>query len=185
MVGIPLTCLTLKTIGEKLRDVITSLIQNIKKKIDGSNEENVRKGIVLGINVFLWLVTLLLLSVLAIWRRGWTMLESFYFCFITFSTIGFGDYVAFDENEANTFADYFIIFLGVVLGFAATSTVLFSFSSLMEDKSHQTRLLESFRVFKKRLTASKRITVAKALNSREKKEGEELTKTEATVKENK
>ena len=181
LVGIPLTCLTLKTIGEKLLDVITSLIQTIKKKNDRSNEESVRKGIVLGINVFLWFITLLLLSVLARWRRGWTMLESFYFCFITFSTIGFGDYVAFDENEANTFTDYFIVFLGVVLGFAATSTVLFSFSSLMEDRSHQTRLLQSFREFKKRLNTSKRITVAEALNSREKKEGEELTKNEATA----
>ena len=143
-----------------------------------------RKGIVLGINVFIWFITLLLLSGLAIWRRGWTLLESFYFCFITFSTIGFGDYVAFDENEANTFEDYFIVFLGVVLGFAATSTVLFSFSSLMEDKSHQTRLLESFREFRKRLTANKRITIAEDLNPREKTEGEGMTKYEATVQGN-
>ena len=171
----------MKTIGEKLLDVITSLIQTVKKKIGRSNEESVRKGIVLGINVFLWFITLLLLSVLARWRRGWTMLESFYFCFITFSTIGFGDYVAFDENEANSFADYFIVFLGVVLGFAATSAVLFSFSSLMEDRSHQTRLLESFLEVKKRLTTNKRITVVKALNPREKKEGEELANNEATV----
>ena len=183
MVGIPLTCLTLKTIGEKFRDVITSLIQNIKKKIDRSNEESVRKGIVLGINVLLWFITLLLLSVLARWRRGWTMLESFYFCFITFSTIGFGDYVAFDKNGAKTFADYLIVFLGVVLGFAVTSTLLFSFSSLMEDSgSHQTRLLESFREFKKRLTSSKRITV-KTLNPGEKNVWEELTENEDTVNE--
>lgn len=102
LVGIPLTCLALKTIGEKLRNVITSLIQNIKKHFDRSNTENVRKGIVFGINIFLWIITLLLLSILAHWRRGWTMLESFYFCFITFSTIGFGDFVAFDKTEANT-----------------------------------------------------------------------------------
>ena len=51
----------------------------------------------------------------------------------------------------------------------------------MEDRSHQTRLLQSFREFKKRLNTSKRITVAEALNSREKKEGEELTKNEATA----
>lgn len=93
--------------------------------------------------------------------------------------------MAFDENEANTVADYFIVFLGVVLGFAVTSTVLFSFSSLMEDRSQQTRLVERFREFKKRLTASKRIAVAKTLNPREKKEWEELTENEATVKENK
>lgn len=111
------------------------------------------------------------------------MLESFYFCFITFSTIGFGDYVAFDKNGANTFADYLIVFLGVVLGFAVTSTLLFSFSSLMEDSgSHQTRLLESFREFKKRLASSKRITV-KTLNPGEKNVWEELTENEDTVNE--
>lgn len=185
LIGIPLTCLTLKTIGEKLRDVMTSVIQNMKKRIDGSNAESVRKGIVFSINVFLWFITLVLLSILARWRRGWTMLESFYFCFITFSTIGFGDFVAFDDHEANTFADYFVVFLGVVLGFAVTSTVLFSFGSLMEDKSQETRLVEKFRDFKKRLTASNRIAVAKTLNTPAEEECEEITKKEATVKENK
>ena len=181
LVGIPLTCLTLKTIGETLRDTITSIIENIKKQVDRSNAENVQKGIIFGINVFLWFITLLLLSILAQWRRGWTFLESFYFCFITFSTIGFGDFVAFDDNEANTVADYFVVFLGVVLGFAVTSTALFSFSSFMEDKSRQTRLLEKFHEFKKRLTERKRIAVAESLNTPEKKGREEL----ATGKENK
>ncbi|KAJ7365840.1 stabilization of membrane putative [Desmophyllum pertusum] len=185
LVGIPLTCLALKTIGEKLRDVITSLIQNIKKHFDRSNTENVRKGIVFGINIFLWIITLLLLSILAHWRRGWTMLESFYFCFITFSTIGFGDFVAFDKTEANTVADYFIVFLGVVLGFAVTSTVLFSFSSVMEDKSQQTRLVEAFHEFKKRLTVSKRIAVAETLNTQEKEQCEELYEKETTTEEKK
>lgn len=181
LVGIPLTCLTLKTIGETLRDTITSIIENIKKQVDRSNAENVQKGIIFGINVFLWFITLLLLSILAQWRRGWTFLESFYFCFITFSTIGFGDFVAFDDNEANTVADYFVVFLGVVLGFAVTSTVLFSFSSFMEDKSRQTRLLEKFHEFKKRLTERKRIAVAESLNTPDKKGRKEL----ATGKENK
>lgn len=164
-----------------MRDTITSIIENIKKQVDRSNAENVQKGIIFGINVFLWFITLLLLSILAQWRRGWTFLESFYFCFITFSTIGFGDFVAFDDNEANTVADYFVVFLGVVLGFAVTSTALFSFSSFMEDKSRQTRLLEKFHEFKKRLTERKRIAVAESLNTPEKKGREEL----ATGKENK
>lgn len=113
------------------------------------------------------------------------MLESFYFCFITFSTIGFGDFVAFDKTEANTVADYFIVFLGVVLGFAVTSTVLFSFSSVMEDKSQQTRLVEAFHEFKKRLTVSKRIAVAETLNTQEKEQCEELYEKETTTEEKK
>lgn len=164
---------------------MNSVIQNIKKRIDGSNAESVRKRIVFSINVFHWFTTLLLLSILARWRRGWTMLESFYFCFITFSTIGFGDFVAFDDHGANTFADYFVVFLGVVLGFAVTSTVLFSFGSLMEDKSQETRLLEKFHDLKTRLTASNRIAIAKTLSTPEKEECEEITKKEAIVKENK
>lgn len=62
------------------------------------------------------------------------MFESFYFCFIIFSIIGFGDYVVFDENEVNLFVDYFIVFFGVVLGFVVILIVLFFFSFLMEDR---------------------------------------------------
>jgi len=95
------------------------------------------------------------------------MLESFYFCFITFSTIGFGDFVAFDEKEANTFADYLVVFLGVVLGFAVTSTVLFSFSSVMEDNSQETKVLAKFREFKKRLKKQRRNAAVQAIINQE------------------
>lgn len=93
--------------------------------------------------------------------------------------------MAFDDNEANTVVDYFVVFLGVVLGFAVTSTVLFSFTSFMEDKSQQTGLLEKFHEFKKRLTERKKIAVAETLNTPEKEESEELPEKEGTVKENK
>ena len=148
--GIPLTCLTLKTMGEKLRDLMTSLIHSVKRGLGST--QRVRNGIVCAIDIFLWIITLLFLSLLAHWRRGWTMFEGFYFCFITFSTIGFGDFVAFDDNEANTFTDYMVVIVGVVLGFAAMSTVLFSCSSMMENKSKETsQLAQKFRDVKKRL----------------------------------
>ena len=148
--GIPLTCLTLKTIGEKLRDLMTSLIHSVKRRLGST--QRVRNGIVCTINIFLWIITLLFLSLLAHWRRGWTIFEGFYFCFITFSTIGFGDFVAFDDNEANTFTDYMVVIVGVVLGFAAMSTVLFSCSSMMENKSKETsQLAQKFHDVKKRL----------------------------------
>lgn len=166
--GIPLTCLTLKTIGEKLRDVIGSLMHHIKKRLERSDTESVHKGVVCGINVFLWIVTLLFLSFLAHWRRGWTMFESFYFCFVTFSSIGFGDFVAFDENGANIFADYLIVFLGVVLGFAVKSTVLFSFSSVLEGESQETKFVEKFRKFKKGLNKQRRNAVVEPIKSHEK-----------------
>ena len=43
--GMPLTCLTLETMGEKLRNLITSLIHNIKKSFHRSNTESVHNGI--------------------------------------------------------------------------------------------------------------------------------------------
>lgn len=129
---------------------MTSLIHSVKRRLGST--QRVRNGIVCTINIFLWIITLLFLSLLAHWRRGWTIFEGFYFCFITFSTIGFGDFVAFDDNEANTFTDYMVVIVGVVLGFAAMSTVLFSCSSMMENKSKETsQLAQKFRNVKKRL----------------------------------
>lgn len=129
---------------------MTSLIHSVKRRFGST--QRVRNGIVCTINIFLRIITLLFLSLLAHWRRGWTIFEGFYFCFITFSTIGFGDFVAFDDNEANTFTDYMVVIVGVVLGFAAMSTVLFSCSSMMENKSKETsQLAQKFRDVKKRL----------------------------------
>jgi len=55
----------------------------------------------------------------------------FYLFFITFSTIGFGDFVAFDAKEANIFADYLVVFIGVVLGLSSDRRHLFCFCSVL------------------------------------------------------
>lgn len=90
--------------------------------------------------------------------------------------------MAFDDNEANSIVEYFIVVLGVVLGFAVTSTVLFSFTSVMEDKSQQARrLTEKLREFKKRLTMNKRIAVSEKFDIQDKLgQWEELDENEAT-----
>ena len=138
--GIPLTCLTLKSIGENLLDAIVAVMARIKQRIreriscpETCTRHAIGRGPVLVLNVCLWLLTLVGLSILGQFRRSWTFLESLYFCFITFSTIGFGDYVPFPEGAMHEFADYVVMLLGVVLGFAVTSTMLCSLGSLFEE----------------------------------------------------
>ena len=155
VLGIPLTCLTLKIIGEKLLDVITSVMKRVKTRLVRSDVKAVRKESVFLLNLLVWIATLVSLSGLAILRRGWTWFESFYFCFITFSTIGFGDFVAFDENEASSAADYFIVFIGIVLGFAVTSTAFFALASLMDEplgrRARKENLVAALNTLKQRL----------------------------------
>ena len=151
--GIPLTCITLKTIGQNLLDLCVLIMAAIKKRFHqrcmaplqaGLACPEIGRGSVLAVIGSLWLSTLLVLGALARFRRGWSLFESLYFCFITFSTIGFGDYVPFSESAVGDYRDYLIMLLGIVLGFAVTSTMLCSLGLLFEESWTSCNLNSAF-----------------------------------------
>lgn len=56
----------------------------------------------------------------------WTLFESFYYCFITLTTIGFGDYVAIQKNKALHTRPEYIVFslLFILFGLAIFSAAV-------------------------------------------------------------
>ena len=91
--GIPITLLTLKSIGELISKGVNKIVTKFEKKILKRSEAKhikTKSAMIL----FTLVVVLIVINELAIVTHlDWTLVEGVYFWFITFSTIGFGDYV--------------------------------------------------------------------------------------------
>lgn len=64
--------------------------------------------------------------------EGWSFLESMYFCFVTFSTIGFGDMVS--GHDANCFyqiANILVIFFGVCCTYSLLTLIAFMIKAML------------------------------------------------------
>ena len=91
--GIPITLLTLKSIGELISKVINKIVTKFEKKVLNRSEAKhvkIKSAMILFTSVVLLIVVS---ELVIITHRDWTFVEGVYFWFITFSTIGFGDYV--------------------------------------------------------------------------------------------
>ena len=120
LIGIPGTCLTLKSIEDKITDLFTELITIFEKRLlKRPRPQNVELKVALT-TIFLTVIFLLPLMALVVKvRHGeWSYIECFYFTFTTLSTIGFGDYLPQFKKDA----DYILVVLAFV-GLAFVSSI--------------------------------------------------------------
>ena len=133
--GIPIACLALKSIAERIMLMEVFLIKVMWKYF--SKKDQVRsvhfKSIIL--NFLLTVTAVLLLAFMAnIKRREWSYFECIYFSFITFTTIGFGDYIP-TYGEAFSEYDILIVAISFFVGFTLVSCLLCSVSYALEEHS--------------------------------------------------
>lgn len=131
--GIPLTCVVFKLVGTNISDVIKKIISAVKKKWPRSKSQHLKAAESALVAIFLNIFALLLISLVAFFRRReWTYLESFYFCFITFSTIGLGDFLPFEDTNVGV-TEYLLMAVAIILGFSMMSTMLCALSQALEE----------------------------------------------------
>lgn len=94
--GIPLTLLVLSEVGKFL----TLLLKGGIKKIQKNNKSDSSEEFNFGPKTALLLTFLYLFTGATVFSfvEGWNLLDSSYFCFVTFSTIGLGDVVPDHPN---------------------------------------------------------------------------------------
>ncbi|XP_018333564.1 two pore potassium channel protein sup-9 [Agrilus planipennis] len=99
MVGIPLGLVMFQSIGERLNKIASVLIKHLKRFLRCKYVEATEMNLMFAAAL---LSSIIITTGAAVFSKyeGWTYFDSFYYCFVTMTTIGFGDYVALQNDNA-------------------------------------------------------------------------------------
>ena len=91
LIGIPITLVVLASIGDILNKVVTWLSHPVHKKL---NKVKAKVVVTIGFLVGgLLLFVIIPAIIFFIIQEDWTYSDSVYYCFVTLTTVGFGDFV--------------------------------------------------------------------------------------------
>ncbi|KAK9507158.1 hypothetical protein O3M35_007070 [Rhynocoris fuscipes] len=125
IVGIPLGLVMFQSIGERVNKLSSVVIRNVKRMLGYKNIDASE------INLICVVTTLSSLTIAggaAAFSRyeGWTYFDSVYYCFITLTTIGFGDMVALQKDDALDKKPEYVVFslIFILFGLAIVAASL-------------------------------------------------------------
>ncbi|XP_014287556.1 two pore potassium channel protein sup-9 [Halyomorpha halys] len=99
IVGIPLGLVMFQSIGERLNKFASVVIKRAKRYFGCQQTEATEINLMMATGM---LSSVIITTGAAMFSRyeGWSYFDSFYYCFVTLTTIGFGDYVALQNDQA-------------------------------------------------------------------------------------
>ncbi|XP_042550737.1 potassium channel subfamily K member 15 [Dipodomys spectabilis] len=99
LLGIPLTLVTFQSLGERLNALVRHLLLAAQRCL-GLRRPRVSTENMVVAGLLACVATLALGAAAFAHFEGWTFFHAYYYCFITLTTIGFGDFVALQSDEA-------------------------------------------------------------------------------------
>ncbi|XP_035212256.1 two pore potassium channel protein sup-9-like [Stegodyphus dumicola] len=99
LAGIPLGLVVFQSIGERLNTFVAFVLKNLKRGLRMRNTEVSETNLICLISILSTVVMTTGAAAFSKYER-WDYFDSFYYCFITLTTIGFGDYVALQKESA-------------------------------------------------------------------------------------
>ncbi|CAL8283668.1 unnamed protein product [Lota lota] len=99
LLGIPLTLVMFQSLGERINTLVRYLLHRAKLRLR-PRHAHVSMANMVTVGFFSCLGTLCVGAAAFSHSEGWSFLHAFYYCFITLTTIGFGDYVALQKDHA-------------------------------------------------------------------------------------
>ncbi|ELT90934.1 hypothetical protein CAPTEDRAFT_120045 [Capitella teleta] len=145
LAGIPLNLVMFQSIGERLNIFVTYLLRNIKKCFKFKDLEVSQTNLIVVCMVMSNIVVAGGAGAFSFYEE-WNYIDSFYYCVITLTTIGFGDYVALQRNgdlqhkpEYVAFSLIFILF-GLTVVSAAMNLLVLRFLTMNTDDERKDEL---------------------------------------------
>ncbi|CAG0905689.1 unnamed protein product [Darwinula stevensoni] len=99
IVGIPLGLVMFQSIGERLNKVASILIKKLKTVLRFNNTDATEVNLLLATGVLSSLIITVGAAMFSQYEQ-WNYFDSLYYCYITLTTIGFGDFVALQSGKA-------------------------------------------------------------------------------------
>ncbi|XP_030577471.1 potassium channel subfamily K member 3a [Archocentrus centrarchus] len=99
LLGIPLTLVMFQSVGERINTFVRYLLHRLKKCL-GMRRTEVSMVNMVTIGFISCMSTLCVGALAFSHFEGWSFFHAYYYCFITLTTIGFGDYVALQNEHA-------------------------------------------------------------------------------------
>lgn len=99
LLGIPLTLVMFQSLGERINTFVRYLLHRAKKGL-GMRRADVSMANMVLIGFVSCISTLCIGAAAFSYYEHWTFFQAYYYCFITLTTIGFGDYVALQKDQA-------------------------------------------------------------------------------------
>ncbi|XP_043978598.1 potassium channel subfamily K member 15-like [Gambusia affinis] len=99
VLGIPLTLIMFQSLGERINTLVRYLLRRAKRGL-GLRETEVSLGNMVLVGLLSCVGTLCVGAAAFSHFEDWTFFNAYYYCFVTLTTIGFGDLVALKKTDA-------------------------------------------------------------------------------------
>lgn len=119
LAGIPLCIIMFQSVGERLNTFVTFLLKELKKCLKMKNTDISQTHVIL-ITLNLSMIILTTGALAFSYYEDWSYINSYYYCFITLTTIGFGDFVALQKNQALQDKPEYVAFSMIFILFGLT-----------------------------------------------------------------
>lgn len=107
--GIPLTLVMFQSLGERINTLVRFLLRRVKQGL-GLRRSEVSMGNMVLAGLLSCVSTLCAGAAAFSHFEGWSFFNAYYYCFITLTTIGFGDFVALQKKDTLQKRPHYVAF---------------------------------------------------------------------------